>query len=107
MAAKVSKAQKIRALYAEGKTCNEIAQIVGCLPEYARVCAQQRGKGHWYSKADATYELRRNGGKTFKEARRIGRKKRYQTDAVYRKRHIDKCAEYRARKCAERQVVHQ
>lgn len=63
----ISKAQRIRKLYAAGKTCNEIAQIVGCLPEYARVCAQQRRKGR-LSRADEAYLIRRYGGKNALEA---------------------------------------
>lgn len=71
----VSKAQRIRALYAQGKTCNEIADIVGCLPEYARVCAQQRRRGA-LSKADEAYMMRRYGGKTAVEAQRLKSKER-------------------------------
>lgn len=63
----VSKAQRIRKLYAQGKNCNEIAEIVGCLPEYARVCAQQRSRGQ-LSRADEAYLMRRYGGKNVQEA---------------------------------------
>lgn len=41
----ISKAQRIRKLYAQGKTCNEIAEIVGCLPEYARVYNKEYAQG--------------------------------------------------------------
>jgi hypothetical protein len=38
----VAKAQRIRELYKAGKSIREIAEIVGCLPEYVRVVARQR-----------------------------------------------------------------
>lgn len=44
-----TKSDRIRALYAEGKSVSEIAEIVGCLPEYVRV-VKQRANGR--SKAD-------------------------------------------------------
>ena len=70
MAAKISKAQRIRALYAQGKTCNEIAEIVGCRPEYVRVCAQQRVAGA-NSNADNAYRTRVYGSmEAYNEAMR-------------------------------------
>ena len=84
MAAKISKAQRIRALYAQGKTCNEIAEIVGCRPEYARVCAQQRVGGA-DSNADTAYAIRSWGSiKAYNDAKNA--KTRDYRSAYYRKR---------------------
>lgn len=50
----MTKAQRIRELYAKGYTPPEIAKIVGCLDSYARVCARQRVGGSQCS-ADVKY----------------------------------------------------
>lgn len=47
-----TKSDRIRALYAEGKSVAEIADVVGCLPEYVRV-VRQRSNGR--SNADINY----------------------------------------------------
>ena len=81
---KISKAQRIRALYAQGKTCREIADIVGCRPEYARVCAQQRVGGA-DSNADTAYAIRSWGSiKAYNDAKNA--KTRDYRSAYYRKR---------------------
>lgn len=42
----MTKADRIRSLYAEGRyTTGEIADLVGCLASYVRVCARQRVDG--------------------------------------------------------------
>lgn len=41
----MSKAQRIRALYAQGKSTREIADEIGCADSYVRVCARQRVPG--------------------------------------------------------------
>lgn len=76
----MSKAQRIRALYSEGKTTAEIAAIVGCDPAYARVAGRQRRNGR-NSKADINY-YRRFGGDTLNEALRLC----YKHDPLYRAR---------------------
>ncbi len=38
----MTKAAKIREMYAAGRSVNDIAEIVECLPEYVRVVARQR-----------------------------------------------------------------
>lgn len=63
----MSKAQKIRELYAKGLTTAQIAKRVGCLDSYVRVCARQRVDGKpsehdrnfWRSKGcESQYEYR-------------------------------------------------
>ena len=80
----MSKAARICALYAEGKTVSEIAAIVGCLPAYVRVCARQRAGGgmskidrRWYEKSG------RKWGQAYK--------RRYLKDPANRKRHNANC----------------
>lgn len=41
----MTKSDRIRDLYAEGKSTREIADIVGCGTPYVRVCARQRVPG--------------------------------------------------------------
>mgnify|MGYP001224228662 CR=1 FL=1 len=51
-----TKSSRIMRLYGEGAyTVKEIAEIVGCRPEYVRVVARQR-KGSGQSDADRRYE---------------------------------------------------
>jgi transposase len=50
----MTKADRIRALYAEGLSTSEIAEIVGCGTPYVRVCARQRKNGG-YSEIDRRY----------------------------------------------------
>ena len=70
----MSKASKIRNLYQIGLTVKEIADEVGCLPEYVRVCARQRTNAWGVSKNDVRYLKKRFGAKTLHEAwRRYGR----------------------------------
>jgi transposase-like protein len=52
-----TKSDRIRALYAEGKSVAEIAEIVGCRPEYVRVAARQRAGGK-RGVADVNYRPR-------------------------------------------------
>lgn len=83
----MSKAARIRELYAQGKTCKEIAGIIGCKVEYARICAQQRGTkaaGPSASSADAKYLMRKYGGKTLQEAQMLKQRQRM-ADPAFRK----------------------
>jgi len=41
----MTKADRIRTLYAAGKDSKEIAELVGCHPDYVRVAARQRVGG--------------------------------------------------------------
>ena len=41
----MTKSDRIKALYAQGKSTREIADIVGCHDSYVRVCARQRVPG--------------------------------------------------------------
>jgi hypothetical protein len=50
----MTKADRIRALYAEGLSTSEIAEEVECLPEYVRVVARQR-KNSGTSEIDRRY----------------------------------------------------
>lgn len=70
----MTKAARIRALYAEGHTVKMIAEVVGCRQEYVRVCAQQRVGGP--SKADRTYQPEKRAREAW----------RYQNDPDYRAR---------------------
>ncbi len=49
----MTKADRIRELYATGLDVNAIAERVGCRSEYVRVCARQRANG--LSRADKKY----------------------------------------------------
>lgn len=71
----MTKADRIRALYAEGRTIKQIAEIVGCREEYARVCAQQRVNGR-YSAADVRYAPEKAARQSW----------RYKTDPEFRAR---------------------
>jgi DNA invertase Pin-like site-specific DNA recombinase len=67
--ATMSKAERIRKLFAKGKSTTEIAKIVGCTTTYARVCARQRinGQSVWdkaYNTSDKEKERR---AKLFRE----------------------------------------
>jgi uncharacterized protein YjcR len=62
----MSKAAQIRKLYAQGKGTSEIAELVGCSPEYVRVAGRQRRDGKSlaqmaYEAANPDYVKRRNG----------------------------------------------
>lgn len=63
----MTKAARIRELYAQGKSTSAIAEIVGCSAGYVRVCARQRGvnaikvKGCRMAKADIAYYTARHG----------------------------------------------
>ena len=62
-----SKAARIRALYAQGKSTGEISEIVGCRIEYVRVAARQRVEVG-PSEIDRRYLMRKYGGDTLAEA---------------------------------------
>lgn len=68
-----TKSSRIMRLYGKGAyTVKEIAEIVGCRPEYVRVVARQR-KGSGQSDADRRYEasdLGRQSRKRRKERKR-------------------------------------
>ena len=86
----MTKAQRIRELYAQGKTCGEIAALIGCRVEYARVCAQQRAKGE--SRADKNWKV--NAADHIRRQRREKWRWRYATDPVFRERHKATKARY-------------
>ena len=52
----MSKAERIRKLYAQGLGSAEIAALVGCSQEYCRVAGRQRNVPGGKSVADAKYE---------------------------------------------------
>lgn len=97
----MSKAQRIRDLYAQRKTCGEIAKIIGCRVEYARVCAQQRGTKaiDGRSKAEWAYIKKRYGTDDWAEGLRLAARARY-ADPVRHAQHLQNCRNYRARKSA-------
>ena len=76
-----TKAARIRALYAEGKTCKEIAAIVGCLPAYARVYARQRQPG-----AGSHADRKWREGDHYKAYQREYWARRWREDAEFRQR---------------------
>jgi uncharacterized protein YjcR len=62
----MSKAARIRELYAQGYETREIADLVGCSPEYVRVAGRQRRDGKSvaqiaYEASHPDYIERRNG----------------------------------------------
>jgi hypothetical protein len=59
----MSKAKQIMALYDGKRTTREIADIVGCLPEYVRIVARQR-RGAGLSEADKRYSSSSLGKET-------------------------------------------
>lgn len=78
MPRKGTKAENIMRLYAKGLSTTEIAEIVGCLPEYVRVVARQR-KGWGLSENDRRYRDSPRGQEMMKrvnEAKREARKAR-------------------------------
>lgn len=88
----MSKAARIRALYAEGKTTREIADEVGCRPEYVRVVARQRDASGRSAHDDA-YLVRKYGSLKAAYAARNARTKpqrnaywswRWHNDPTYR-----------------------
>jgi len=87
----MTKADEIRAIVAEHSslTTTEIADIVGCLPEYVRVCARQRVEGA--SDIDRRYREKfhaKHGLTPFAH--------RYRTDPDFRKQSLAKA--YRSHK---------
>jgi hypothetical protein len=115
----VTKSERIRRLYADGfLTVAEIANLVGCLPEYVRVVARQRKDGS-VSASDRRYL--ENGGREKQRqyfaaryrndpqfrAKRDAltsayRTKRYRTDPVFRAKELARSlARYHARRQAE------
>ena len=92
----MSKAARIRELYAKGVGCTEIARIIGCRPEYARVCAQQRvHKGK--SNSDKRYLSDPDVAERRRKWRREYSKWRYHTDPSFRRRHLAAKRRYAAR----------
>lgn len=79
----MSKAARIRALYAEGRSTREIAAIVGCRPEYVRVAGRQRKHGP--APADQRYRVSPKGQASL-EARYQKFIQRYRSDPEFRKR---------------------
>ena len=68
LARKMTKAERIRALYEIGEyTTREIADVIGCRTEYVRVVARQR-KGGSFSEHDAAYLMKKYGGNTIHDA---------------------------------------
>ena len=70
----MSKAQKIRDLYAQGLSTAQIAKRVGCSDSYVRVCARQRVNGK-ASDHDRAY-WRSHGCQTQHEYRLLCRERR-------------------------------
>lgn len=89
----MTKADKIRELYALGWATSKIAAEVGCRVEYVRVCAQQRRDGRM-SRADRKY---------LPTANEV-RKNRYATDPSARHRRLATNARSRARKAASQEA---
>ena len=68
----MTKADRIRKLYASGLAVKEIAEMVKCRPEYVRVAARQRADGK-RSAADLRFVTTRSANADINEARRKGR----------------------------------
>ena len=81
----MSMAREIRALVAEHGdwTTKQIAAIVGCRPEYVRVCARQRNTASGRSAIDDRYHQ-----KFIKENGCAPDTYRYRTDPTYRARRL-------------------
>lgn len=77
----MTKAERIRELYAKGLSTREIADTVGCLTSYVRVCARQRAESGT-SKIDARYLKKRFGTSNITEARRRRHAEAYTYDWV-------------------------
>jgi uncharacterized protein YjcR len=75
----MSKAARIRELYAQGFSVREIADKVGCSPEYVRIAARQRAGGS-HSEGDKRWRAANPG----KMAARV--RERLATDPEYRQR---------------------
>ena len=56
----MTKSAQIMKLYDGRRSTREIAEIVGCLPEYVRIVARQR-KGKGQSEIDARYDASKKG----------------------------------------------
>lgn len=76
-----SKTQRILGLYDGVRTTKEIAEAVGCLPEYVRVVARQR-MGQAESDIDRRYRYSPLG----RASKRAYRKRRYHSDPEFRER---------------------
>lgn len=110
----MSKAARIRELYADGKTTAVIATIVGCRPEYVRVAGRQRKDG--MSKSDVKWLMSAYPeARTLREAVNLKRqafhaanphyardyfKKRYHGDPAFRLRWLRKTGAYNNRRYA-------
>ena len=77
----MTKSARIRALYAEGKSTREIADIVGCGMSYVRVCARQRING--LSESDIRYraKLGTNDYTSYQKAL-------FKKNPAYKRRHL-------------------
>lgn len=69
-----SKASQIRELYDGVRSTAEIAEIVGCLPEYVRIVARQRKSGG-VSDIDRRYKTSEKGAKVEAQLK-VGRRAR-------------------------------
>lgn len=87
----MTKSARIRALYAEGKSTREIADIVGCGTSYVRVCARQRING--LSESDIRYraKLGTNDYTSYQKAL-------FKKNPDYKRRHRAYCKSYSAAK---------
>jgi hypothetical protein len=88
----VTKAERIRKLHKTGKyaTTAEIADAVGCLPEYVRVVVRQRKDG--ISEADRRYQASPLGkaARERHESNRAARvRRRYASDPEFRRMRIE------------------
>ena len=111
---RVSKADQIRALAAQGHTPRVIAELVWGLASdaaykdvdrkmaYVRVTLRQRKGGT--SKNDKTYKKKKFGAATIREAWRIEHAIRYANNPAYRAKQAARLRASRQRKKAEREA---
>ena len=81
----MTKAERIRQLYRSGRTTREIADLVGCKPEYVRVVARQRASGHASVHDKRWKEANRD---KVRKTQANYMRKRYNSDPKFREKHL-------------------
>ena len=80
----MSKAAKIKQLYAQGMSVAQIAEIIGCDPAYVRVCARQRIIGGM-----SVHDIAWQRTDAYLKIKRERRLERYWSDPEFRQRTIE------------------
>lgn len=96
----VSKAARIRHLLDQGFTNSDIAETIGCLPEYVRAVRQRMAGEGGMSVADRNYQIKRYGSIKAFFTQRNEETRDYRL-AYYRKRWRED-PDYRASRNAQR-----